>query len=558
MLATSSKTMQVKSESATVDGKTYNYTLALGGSGSTSYRAVAASASGTTTVKVIAKSSGSSSRNLVVTDSKGNVLGKISCGTTAALGSVKVTASGKIYIYSEDSGINIYKVQIDTTGSSTATTTKSEATTEATTKSATTTTAKTTTSSSSSVKLTTPPSTVVKTITSNSESDLVAAIKTVNSSGGTIYINTPEISIKSALKLSATKAGAIVGVQQSDGTYPRLNFKSARDAGSTARGLTVSGSNQLIQNLIIENAGDNGIWVSGAKNTIEHVIARYNNDSGIQLSDNANGNTLRYCYSYRNCDVKTYGANADGFAPKLGATNTVFEYCFSWDNSDDGWDSYDKAGDKSATVTYKHSACWNNGNPAVFTGQYDFNNGASLDTNMWTIQQIMAADSSFASNYKNGKFDASKGKINGMSVSSWLSKASDEMNGNGFKFGSKTTEQSTSVIRTADYCVAFDHKSKGFDNNNSEGCTGKITNCVSFKNNINYQLPYVFASWSNNWSWKATKSDQSKQSQTLKTPGNISSATSSFYSVRDKIVSSVNANKMPDGINFDNAIKSLS
>lgn len=563
LYANSSKTMQVKSENASVDGSNFSYALALGGSGSTSYRSVAANANGNTTVKVIARSSGSDTRTLNVTDSKGKVLGTLSYGSNAAFNSVNVNASGKIFIYSAGSGINIYKVQIDTTGGSqqdttkTQQTTKKENVTEATTKSVTTTTQKQADIKPGTLQLTKPPANIVKVISSNSESELASAIKTVNSSGGTIYINTPEISIKSSFKLSGSKAGAIVGVIQSDGTYPRLNFKAARDSGSTSRGITISGSNQLIQNLIIENAGDNGIWVSGGKNTIEHVIARYNNDSGIQLSDNANGNTLRYCYSYRNIDVNTYGANADGFAPKLGASNTVFEYCYAWDNSDDGWDSYDKAGDKSAKVTYSHSACWNNGNPQVFTGEYDFNRGKSLDKNMWTIQQIMAADSSFASNYANGKFDVSKGKIAGKSVSSWLSSANGEMNGNGFKFGSKTTEKSTSVVRTADYCVAFDHKSKGFDNNNSEGCTGYITNCVSFNNNINYQLPYVFAKWSNNFAWNAIKSDQSKQNQSIKRPSNTSSATNSFYSVRDQIENTVKANKMPDGITFDNAIKAL-
>ena len=54
-----------------------------------------------------------------------------------------------------------------------------------------------------------------------------------------------------------------------------------------------------------------------------------------------------------------------------------------------------------------------------------------------------------------------------MRASEWVAKAEGAMNGNGFKFGSKTTAQSTSVVRTADYCVAFDHKSKGFDSNNS-------------------------------------------------------------------------------------------
>lgn len=560
LYANSSKTMQVKSENASVDGSNFSYALALGGSGSTSYRSVAANANGSTTVKVIARSSGSDTRTLNVTDNKGKVLGTLSYGSNAAFNSVNVNASGKIFIYSAGSGINIYKIQIDTTGGSSSagsqqTTPNKESSTEATTKQQSTTTP--VPSTGGSVKLTTPPSNVVAVIKDNNESALTDAIKKVNSSGGTIYIDTNEISVKSALKLSGSKAGAIVGVQRSDGTYPRLNFKPARDSGSTSRGITVSGSNQLIQNLIIENAGDNGIWVSGGKNTIEHVIARYNNDSGIQLSDNANGNTLRYCYSYRNIDVNTYGANADGFAPKLGASNTVFEYCYAWDNSDDGWDSYDKAGDKSAKVTYSHSACWNNGNPKVFTGEYDFRRGKSLDKNMWTIQQIMAADSSFANNYANGKFDVSKGKIAGKSVSTWLSSANGEMNGNGFKFGSKTTEKSTSVVRTADYCVAFDHKSKGFDNNNSEGCTGYITNCVSFNNNINYQLPYVFAKWSNNYAWSAIKSDQSKQSQSIKKPSNVSSATNSFYSVRDQIENTVKANKMPDGITFDNAIKAL-
>ena len=132
------------------------------------------------------------------------------------------------------------------------------------------------------------------------------------------------------------------------------------------------------------------------------------------------------------------------------------------------------------------------------------------------------------------------------------------MNGNGFKFGSKTTEQSTKVKRTANYCVAFDHKSKGFDNNNSKGCAGYISNCASFKNNINYQLPYVFETWSNNWSWSHIKSAQSKQTQTLKSPKNASTATKNFYTIRDAIVKNCRANKFNDTLNFDTVIKNLS
>ena len=400
----------------------------------------------------------------------------------------------------------------------------------------------------------------IATITTDNETELLEAVKTLNKNGGTIYIKTPVINIstKSTIKITGSTAGGLVGKKLSDGTYPRLDFKNARDAGSSARGITISGTNQYIKYLIIENSGDNGIWISGANNTIDHVIARYNNDSGIQLSDNADSNVVNHCYSYRNCDVKTYGANADGFAPKLGASNTVFNYCYAWDNSDDGWDSYDKEGDNTATVTYNHCACWNNGNPDVFTGKYDYDNGKSLDKNMWTIQQLIASDTNFENNYKNKKFSTENGKIAGVNASEWLAEAADEMNGNGFKFGSKTTAQDPSVIRAADFSVAFDHKSKGFDNNNSKNCTGIFSNCVSFKNRINYQLPYTFSKWENMWSWGATKNEQNNMNQPLNTPSNTDTAQKAFYSVRDSIVKAVYANTFPDDINFDNAIKSLS
>ena len=399
----------------------------------------------------------------------------------------------------------------------------------------------------------------VATIKSDNEAAFLNAVKTLNKNGGVIYINTPIINISttSTIQLTSTKSGGIVGMKQASGAYPRINFKNARNKGSTARGFTISGSNQYMKFLTIEHAGDNGIWINGSRNTLDHIIARYNNDSGIQLSDNANGNTLNFCYSYRNCDVKTFGANADGFAPKLGATNTVFNYCFAWDNSDDGWDSYDKPGDNSASVQYLHSACWNNGNPDIFIGKYDYNLGRSLDKNMWTIQQLMASDSNFEANYKNKKFSIAKGKIAGMSASSWLAKAQTEMNGNGFKFGSKTTVQSTSVKRKAVYSVAFDHKSKGFDNNNSQKCSGYIANCVSFNNNINYQLPYVFEKWASNWSWNPIKADQSQQNQGLHVPKDKNGATKQFYAIRNKIITNCAASKFDDSVNFDNVIKGL-
>ena len=92
------------------------------------------------------------------------------------------------------------------------------------------------------------------------------------------------------------------------------------------------------------------------KNIIDHFISRYNDASGIQISHGADSNTINYSYTYRNCDVGGYGGGEDGFSPKLTAKNTVFNYCYTWDNRDDSWDSFDKEGDVTNSIIITHSA----------------------------------------------------------------------------------------------------------------------------------------------------------------------------------------------------------
>ena len=119
LMATSSKNMKVKAESVTVDGTAYTYCLALSGTGTPSYRSVKVPVSGSDTIKVVLRSSGSSTRNLIVADSNGKKLGTIAANKTASLGTYSYSGSkGYIYLYSENSGINIYKVQVDSKGSS--------------------------------------------------------------------------------------------------------------------------------------------------------------------------------------------------------------------------------------------------------------------------------------------------------------------------------------------------------------------------------------------------------------------------------------------------------
>ena len=242
----------------------------------------------------------------------------------------------------------------------------------------------------------------IATIIEDNESALFEAVEILNKKGGIIYINTPiiNISIKSPIRLISSIEGGIIGIQQPNGEYPRLDFKNARNAKANNYGIKIQGSNQFIKYLIIENSSHKGIFISGKNNTIDHVISRYNNDSGIQISKGGENNILNYCYSYRNCDIVNYGQNADGIAPKLNAKNTVLNYCFSWENSDDGYDSFDKEGNKTDSVTYNHCACWNNGNLDIFIGKYDYDNSKELDKNMQTIQQLIISDKNYEDNYK--------------------------------------------------------------------------------------------------------------------------------------------------------------
>ena len=93
--------------------------------------------------------------------------------------------------------------------------------------------------------------------------------------------------------------------------------------------------------------------INGSNNTLDHIIIRYANGNWIYISDKVNGNTLNYCYSYKNLDTSIYSSNNNGF---IGGSNTVFNDCFAWDNEDNWWNHYSSQDCNSASVQYLHSA----------------------------------------------------------------------------------------------------------------------------------------------------------------------------------------------------------
>jgi hypothetical protein len=196
----------------------------------------------------------------------------------------------------------------------------------------------------------------------------------------------------------------------------------------------------------------------------------------------------------------------------------------------------------------------------VFSGKYDFDNGRKLDKNLFTIQEILESDKNFENNYNNKIFNLEKAIINNTLATELFSNYDEKTRGIGqcgFVFGSKKNKNILENRITADYCVSFDHKSKGFNNNDSKNFTSFVSNCVGFNSDKNYELPYVFQKWSNNCGWNSKQKDMFSDDFDLlvKSPKDIKSAQREFYSVRDKIINAVEANTFPD-VNFDKVIKS--
>ena len=74
---------------------------------------------------------------------------------------------------------------------------------------------------------------------------------------------------------------------------------------------------------------------------------------------------------------------------------------------------------------------------------------------------------------------------------------------------------------------------------------------------MNYDLPYIFAKWNNNWGWGSKEEDKFDSEVFVKKPSDINSSKKNVYSIRDQILKAVYNNKFPDDINFDKTIKGL-
>ena len=154
-----------------------------------------------------------------------------------------------------------------------------------------------------------------------------------------------------ALSTNGTAANPI-NLFAAPGARPVLDFaqQKAMPANDNLRGFDIRADYWHLRGFEVKNANDNCIAVSGSNNTIENVIVDFCGDTGLQITvpsaqagDATRGanNLILNCDSHDNYDAATGGENADGFAAKLDIGNgTIFRGCRSWNNSDDGYDLF--------------------------------------------------------------------------------------------------------------------------------------------------------------------------------------------------------------------------
>lgn len=217
-----------------------------------------------------------------------------------------------------------------------------------------------------------------------------------------------------------------------------LNFHDMADDDFN-QGIWLAGSYWHIFKIDIVEAGDNGMIVEKTKpdggtyndikdntteahdNIIEFCRFYRNRDTGLQMKNLANRNRVINCDAFYNIDSKQ--GDADGFAVKLShGTDNYFYGCRAWNNSDDGWDQFIKT-------------------------------DGGFPDDQWTTLELCQA-------WRNGYNEADVVLAGG--------------NGNGIKMGSDQGRNNVICNR----CLAYENKSKSFDQNHNTGsmllrnCTG--------------------------------------------------------------------------------------
>ncbi|MBP5340726.1 MAG: right-handed parallel beta-helix repeat-containing protein [Prevotella sp.] len=307
------------------------------------------------------------------------------------------------------------------------------------------------------VRYAAPKGTDPEGLSPESPGSLKAMVDTLKA-GDTLYLADGQYNLKKTLVVNISgKADKWATICPMSGARPVIDFRKQPNG---TNGIKVSGHFIHIRGITIRYAGKKGIWLENASHCILENLDVYGCcDSGIQLRKGGY-NTVVNCDSHDNFDYQDNGVNADGFADKQGGApfpGNTYIGCRAWNNSDDGWDSFQRESKDTPTV-YLYCVTYNNG-PAHFDlSSHPRANGVDS-----TLTCMKGKD--FA-HFPNGG------------------------NPNGFKLGGQGKDNKASGNYTRHdtelrHCLAVGHRKKGFDQNNNAGHMA-ISHCLAIGNEINY------------------------------------------------------------------------
>lgn len=417
------------------DNKKDSYTkrMKMGGTGSTTERSVSFTTTDAASVALyVMSSSGSADRVVVIADAEGNVVEELALAAGKSVVTLKAALSeaGTYYIYSKESGINIYALTVKV-GEVKEPTAGVEITAEGDIYVA---------PGANGNGTKENPADFVNALTS------IDAGETIHMAAGT-YKYDETIIIEESNSGTANAKKSIIADGDAVIDFSDMGYTGSEEDKSK-RGIILDGSYWYIKGITITEAADNGMLLSGDNNVLEQCVFEANHDSGLQVSryntkydsieEWPSNNLIKNCTSFNNSDIE--GENADGFAAKLTCgEGNVFDGCLAYCNSDDGWDLYAKTSTGKIGVV--------------------------------TIKNCIA--------FRNGKLTDGTGSADG------------DMNG--FKLGS-SQGASTATPHIVENCIAFENGAHGFtDNGNKSGiqlinCTSFNNSAYSGSQCANFQM----------------------------------------------------------------------
>lgn len=289
------------------------------------------------------------------------------------------------------------------------------------------------------------------------------------SSGDTLFVLGGQYDYAEKISISASKSGTAANrtvIMAWPGEKPVFDF---RNMVYGERGISIATGAQYfhLKGLTIRYAGKNGLINYGSYCLLENLDVYGCGDSGIQMKTGG-ANVIKNCDSHDNFDYQLggltaadYGGNADGFADKQhsGPANTYIG-CRSWNNSDDGWDFFDRYTDTPTIM--ENCICYANG-PAF----YDMTDHPRYEQDKEWFDQFLT--------------ERQVTDDDGNQITLSLAHYVNLGNGNGFKLGGNRSTHNVELHR----CLSVRNTVRGYDQNNNFGAM-VIYNASAYDNGCDY------------------------------------------------------------------------